>query len=262
MTERESTSRETSRVQKKDNSSLANQSNISKTNAGSHPMTAMQRARLAPQSLTPADIMQLQKTMGNQAVCQLMAEVGAAHEDTGLLPELKTSQSTWPLQRVELPEEEEEIVQGKFKTVQREEIPEEEEEEPVQGKFVTAQREEIPEPEEEEPLQMKQANNTGLPDALKSGVESLSGIDMSDVRVHYGSDKPAQIGALAYTQGTDIHVAPGQEQHLPHEAWHVVQQAQGRVEPTLELQGMNINDNEDLEQEATRMGEQSLTVQG
>jgi hypothetical protein len=25
---------------------------------------------------------------------------------------------------------------------------------------------------------------------------------------------------------------PGQEQHLPHEAWHVVQQKQGRVKPT------------------------------
>lgn len=34
-----------------------------------------------------------------------------------------------------------------------------------------------------------------------------------------------------YEQGTDIHVGPGQEQHLPHEAWHEVSQRQGRVRP-------------------------------
>ena len=74
-------------------------------------------------------------------------------------------------------------------------------------------------------------NNTGLPDRLKAGVESLSGLAMDDVRVHYNSAKPAEVQALAYTQGTDIHVGPGQEQHLPHEAWHVAQQKQGRVSP-------------------------------
>lgn len=74
-------------------------------------------------------------------------------------------------------------------------------------------------------------NNTGLPDQLKSGIESLSGISMDDVKVHYNSSKPAAVNAHAYAQGTDIYVAPGQEHHLPHEAWHVVQQKQGRVQP-------------------------------
>ena len=44
-----------------------------------------------------------------------------------------------------------------------------------------------------------------------------------------------QLNALAYNSGSPIHVAPGQEQHLPHEAWHVVQQKQGRVVPTAQL---------------------------
>ena len=65
--------------------------------------------------------------------------------------------------------------------------------------------------------QSKGGNNTGLPDNLKAGVESLSGYSMDDVRVHYNSDEPTQLQALAYTQGTDIHIAPGQEKHLPHE---------------------------------------------
>jgi hypothetical protein len=83
---------------------------------------------------------------------------------------------------------------------------------------------------------------------------------MDDVKVHYNSDKPAQLNALAYAQGTDIHVAPGQEQHLPHETWHVVQQKQGRVQPTMQMQGVNVNvnDNEGLEKEADVMGEKSL----
>jgi len=53
-------------------------------------------------------------------------------------------------------------------------------------------------------------NTTGLPDNLKAGVESLSGLSMEDVKVHYNSAEPAQLNALAYAQGSDIHVAPGQ----------------------------------------------------
>lgn len=101
-------------------------------------------------------------------------------------------------------------------------------------------------------IQMKK-NETGMSDHLKEGIEDLSGYSMDDMRMHYKSDKPTTIQALAYTQGTDIHVAPGQEQHLPHEAWHVAQQMSGRVEPTTEVGGMPVNDNEDLECEADVM---------
>lgn len=163
------------------------------------------------------------------------------------------------LQRVE----EEEPLQGKFETAQRVE-----EEEPLQGKFETAQR-----VEEEEPLQGKfgsgatdtqpqqaaRANNTGLPDNLKSGIESLSGMSMDNVKVHYNSSQPAQLQALAYAQGNDIHVGPGQEQHLPHEAWHVVQQRQGRVQPTMQMKGgVPVNDDSGLEEEADVMGAKAL----
>jgi hypothetical protein len=114
--------------------------------------------------------------------------------------------------------------------------------------------------EEEIPAQRETTSNrTGLPDRLKSGVESLSGISLDDVKVHYNSDKPAQLNAMAYAQGTDIHVAPGQEKHLPHEAWHIVQQAQGRVQPTMQMKnGVPVNDDQALEQEANVMGGKSL----
>jgi len=98
-------------------------------------------------------------------------------------------------------------------------------------------------------------NNTGLPDDLKSGIESLSGMSMDNVRVHYNSSQPAQLNALAYAQGFDIHIAPGQEKHLPHEAWHVVQQAQGRVQPTMQMKNVQVNDAAELEHEADVMAE-------
>lgn len=102
-------------------------------------------------------------------------------------------------------------------------------------------------------------NNTGLPDNLKSGVENLSGMGMDDVKVHYNSAKPAQLNALAYAQGTDIHVGPGQEKHLPHEAWHVVQQKQGRVQPTMQMKtGTPVNDDVSLEKEADVMGAKAI----
>lgn len=104
------------------------------------------------------------------------------------------------------------------------------------------------------------ANNTGLPDSLKSGVESLSGFAMDDVRVHYNSAQPAQLQAHAYAQGTDIHVGPGQERHLPHEAWHVVQQKQGRVAATMQAKGVSINDDRGLEAEADAMGARAAQI--
>ncbi|MGZ4968093.1 MAG: eCIS core domain-containing protein [Methylobacter sp.] len=138
---------------------------------------------------------------------------------------------------------------------QRLEKPDDEKEETVQA-----------EPASESQFQLKnsipKANNTGLPDNLKSGIESLSGIAMDNVKVHYNSSQPAQLNALAYAQGTDIHIAPGQEQHLPHEAWHVVQQAQGRVRPTMQMKdGVPVNDDQGLEHEADVMGSKAARME-
>lgn len=99
-----------------------------------------------------------------------------------------------------------------------------------------------------------QGRVSGLPERLKQGVEALSGLVMDDVRVHYNSPKPAELQALAYTQGNQIYVGPGQEKHLPHEAWHVVQQKLGRVRPTMQIDGVAVNADLRLEQEAHNMG--------
>jgi hypothetical protein len=113
-------------------------------------------------------------------------------------------------------------------------------------------------------IQQKQTpakNTTGLPDNLKRGIEHLSGIDISDVKVHYNSSQPAQLNAHAYAQGNQIHIAPGQQKHLAHEAWHVVQQKQGRVKPTMQMKSkVNINDDKGLETEADVMGNRAYQM--
>ena len=201
------------------------------------------------------------------------SQVNEARKPVQLSQEEEPLQGKFVAQRVE----EEEPAQGKFVTQRVEE------EEPVQGKPV-AQRVEEEEPvqgkavaqrvEEEEPLQGKfaaadavqrqaagKASSSGLPENLRSGVESLSGLSMDHVKVHYNSSQPAQLNAHAFAQGSEIHVAPGQERHLPHEAWHVVQQAQGRVRPTTQMKsGVPVNDDAGLEHEADVMGAKALAT--
>ena len=107
------------------------------------------------------------------------------------------------------------------------------------------------------------SNAQGLPNGLKLGIEQMSGYTMDDVRVHFNSSQPAQLRAHAYAQGNDIHLAPGQERHLPHEAWHVVQQKQGRVRPTIRLNDqLGINDDRGLESEADIMGRKAKSFKG
>ncbi len=111
----------------------------------------------------------------------------------------------------------------------------------------------------------KKENKTGMPDDVKAGMEAAHGADFSDVKIHPSSSKAPDVGAIAYTQGTDIHFAPGQfspdtsagKSLLGHELAHVVQQREGRVAPTTEVNGMPVNDNPDLEKEADELGKKA-----
>lgn len=109
-------------------------------------------------------------------------------------------------------------------------------------------------------LQRKE-NTTGIPDNLKSGMENVSGYSMDEVKVHRNSNEPAKLNAHAYAQGSNIHIASGQDKHLPHELAHVVQQKQGRVKPTKKVNGnVNVNDDAGLEKEADIMGQKALQM--
>ncbi len=96
-------------------------------------------------------------------------------------------------------------------------------------------------------------NNTGIPTPLKNQFEAVSGFSFDDVRVHYNSDKPAHLQALAYTQGNQVYLGRGQEKHLKHELGHVVQQKQGIVKPTQIFGKQLINSDRRLESEADSM---------
>ena len=145
-------------------------------------------------------------------------------------------------------------LQLRSQTLQLQEMPEEED--MLQGKFQSAPISSGA----DQPFQLKSsgASGSGLPNQLKAGVENLSGFSMDDVKVHYNSSQPAQLQAHAFAQGTDIHIGPGQEQHLPHEAWHVAQQKQGRVNATTQMKGVNVNDDTALEKEADVMGAKAM----
>lgn len=94
-----------------------------------------------------------------------------------------------------------------------------------------------------------------LPDSIRRGIEFLSGYDMSDVQVHYNSPWPEYFQAQAFAYGTDIYLSPGAESSLAHEAWHVVQQKQGRVQVTGSINDYWFNDERELEEEADKASE-------
>jgi len=229
--------------------------------------SALQR-RQASNTIHPVQgaFLQLQSQIGNRAVASLLQSQ----------IQMQTVDHEPSAQRQPTRDQEEESTkQLTAATLQRQVIPEEEEPLQMRAGLVSAlQRQQ---PEEEEVLQGKATSSetprkpgvggavpaTGMPGPLRMGLEALSGEDLSAVRVHYNATRPAQLNALAYTQGQEIHVAPGQEKHLPHEGWHAVQQIQGRVRPTIQGPGVGINDDKALEREADAMGakaQQLMTV--
>ena len=102
-----------------------------------------------------------------------------------------------------------------------------------------------------------------LPKSVRQQMETALGQDFSDVRIHEGSHVTS-IGALAYTQGTDLHFAPGRYQPssaegqalIGHELTHVAQQRAGRVQP-IQWNEIPLNAESSLEDEADIAGKEA-----
>jgi hypothetical protein len=100
-----------------------------------------------------------------------------------------------------------------------------------------------------------------MPREVQTKMENAFGTDFSMVRIHEGPHATT-VGAQAFTQGNDIHFAPGQydpvsekgQELVGHELAHVVQQRQGKVRATGEVAGMALNDDPSLEQQANEQG--------
>jgi len=105
-------------------------------------------------------------------------------------------------------------------------------------------------------------NKTGIPESMKSRFEASSGFSFDDVRIHYNSPKPGDMGALAYTRGSQVYIAPGEEKHLPHELGHVVQQKRGIVPATVHVNGLGVNDSPFMERQADKISSMALSYNG
>ncbi len=99
-----------------------------------------------------------------------------------------------------------------------------------------------------------------LPPTVRQKMESVFNTDFSDVRVHVGP-QAQQIGAIAYTLGSNLYFAPGQynpmssngQRLLGHELTHVMQQRAGRVRNPFGS-GVAVVQDPGLEAEADLMG--------
>jgi len=213
-----------------------------------HPAILSQRAKLDPRLLPANDVKRLQRTIGNQAVSRLLAHRAKTHSrQVGselrrpLSPKTQPTAGPSPSQGQNSPQpltEGTPSAEAGSDRIQRE----------------GAAADEQPATEDE------RAGNGGLPAELQAGIERLSGHSLDDVEVHYNSPLPDTYGARAFARGDEIHLGPGNERSLPHEAWHVVQQRQGQVTANVQLNESPVNADPALEREADVMGAKAAAV--
>lgn len=94
-------------------------------------------------------------------------------------------------------------------------------------------------------------------------METLFQRSFPHVKLHKNSTKATEVNANAFTQGSEIHFAPGlynpqttRGRHLiAHELTHVIQQEQSHIPATSNFRGNAVNTNPQLEREANRMGQ-------
>ncbi len=117
-----------------------------------------------------------------------------------------------------------------------------------------------------EKISSEETSSGILPDELKQKMEGSFGQDFSNVTIHKDSSSARDINAKAYTQGSEIHFAPGEynpgskegQELIGHELTHVVQQGQGKVgQGEINGKGLEINQNSGLEKEADDAGKRA-----
>jgi Domain of unknown function (DUF4157) len=111
------------------------------------------------------------------------------------------------------------------------------------------------------------AGGQRLPDPVRQKMESFFNTSFADVRVHVGP-QASSIGALAFTHGSNLYFAAGQDnpntaqgQHLSgHELTRVLQQREGRVRNPFSS-GIAVVQDRGMEDEADRMGQRAACHQ-
>lgn len=107
-----------------------------------------------------------------------------------------------------------------------------------------------------------------LPAQTRLNMEALFQQDFSSVTVNKNSTQALELGANAFTRGTQIHFAPGlYDPHtrkgkrlIAHELTHVVQQDKKQLNPTNLFRGTPVNDHSPLENEADQMAQRAISM--
>ena len=237
---------------KESNTAFQKQTTPAKQKPISNPSLIIQRARNNPKSLTPADVMQLQRTIGNRAVGRLISEIRRP---------LSTVQQA-SLQRQLVQERiKSGTLQAKLKIGQPNDIYEQE------ADRVAEQVMRMPDPilqrgcdkchAEDKILQLSSVGSVSktaptivhevlrspgqpLDPSTRAFMEPRFGYDFSRVRVHAdtkAAESAQAVNALAYTVGNNVVFGAGSydplstqgHRLLAHELTHVVQQSGSEV---------------------------------
>ncbi|HZM85883.1 MAG TPA: DUF4157 domain-containing protein [Blastocatellia bacterium] len=192
--------------------------------------------------LSATDIVALQQTVGNSAVRQLLSsstEPSSTYR-TSARPVIQAKLAIGPAND-HFEQEADRIAKeatsygsgASQETVHRHSSPLAASITPLQAKTDPSQV--VAESGFETRLRARRGSGSRLPESVRSHMESRLGADFSDVRIHTDSgakDLNREIGARAFTYGTDIYFRPGAfdpgskrgQQLLAHELTHVVQQ--------------------------------------
>lgn len=91
--------------------------NVTPSAHQTHPVTIIQRAQLAPLSLSQRDVLHLQSTSGNRAVGALLRQAtqNTSHASSRLIAQKKLTESTFGMSvQCQSNKEEDGVLQGKF----------------------------------------------------------------------------------------------------------------------------------------------------
>ncbi len=111
------------------------------------------------------------------------------------------------------------------------------------------------------------SNRTILPENIQLKMETAFNADFSNLSIHKNSIQAKSFGAQAFTSGNEVHFAPGYfnphsnsgQELIGHELAHVVQQKEGRVSSTNEIEGQKFNTANSLENEADHLGKKAAS---
>ncbi len=101
-----------------------------------------------------------------------------------------------------------------------------------------------------------------LPDEVQARASNIFSTNFDSVNILENSQMAQKMGAQAFTQGNNVHFAPGKYnpkskegmELIGHELAHIVQQRNGKVKPTGVENGNAVNTDKGLEKEADEMG--------